>query len=152
MIKIENRFIKTKGNNSLENRTLVDEIKEAEKEKAKIFMEMGILLYQKIRENTIEDASFEKMSDELVELDKLIYNNRLKIEGANLQNHKSTCDCGSIIDEDSKFCSQCGQMIEADEGIRAIKCLSCDSELDVDSKYCVCCGSKLNNQIYIDEK
>lgn len=151
MIKIENRFIKTKEKNP-ENRILVNEIKEAEKEKSKIFMEMGILLYQKIREQAIEDTSFEKMSDELIELDKLIYNNRLKIEGTNQKDYELTCDCGNIIDDDSKFCSQCGKMIELDEEIRTIKCLSCDSELDIDSKYCVCCGSKLNNQIYMDEK
>lgn len=34
---------------------------------------MGILTYQKIREDSINDNSFDKFCDELLELDKLIY-------------------------------------------------------------------------------
>lgn len=49
------------------------EIDDIQEEKAKIFLEMGILTYQKIREDSINDNSFDKFCDELLELDKLIY-------------------------------------------------------------------------------
>lgn len=49
------------------------EIDDIQEEKAKIFLEMGILTYQKIREDSINDNSFDKLCDELLELDKLIY-------------------------------------------------------------------------------
>lgn len=152
MINIENRFIKRKESDNEERKKLKSEIKEAEKEKAKIFMDMGVLLYKKIREQSIEDSSFEKMCDELVILDKLIYANNKILENNEEKNHNLTCDCGNRINEESKFCSQCGKMVDIEECIKVIECLCCGSEIDVDSKYCVCCGSKLNNQIYIDEK
>ncbi|MEZ7044884.1 hypothetical protein ACBS72_00885 [Clostridioides difficile] len=49
------------------------EIDDIQEKKAKIFLEMGILTYQKIREDSINDNSFDKFCDELLELDKLIY-------------------------------------------------------------------------------
>lgn len=48
------------------------EIDDIQEKKAKIFLEMGILTYQKIREDSINDNSFDKFCDELLELDKLI--------------------------------------------------------------------------------
>lgn len=152
MSKVENIFTKIRGNDNAERKKIKSEIKEAEKEKSKIFMDMGILIYKKIREKSIEDPSFDKMCDELVILDKLIYDYNKTLENNEEKNHNLTCDCGNINNEESKFCSQCGKMVEIEECIKTIECLSCGSQIDLDSKYCVCCGSKLNNKIYIDEK
>lgn len=150
MLKIENKFIKAKKTNSEEER-LLNEIVDAEKEKAKIFMEMGILLYKKIREQAIEDQSFEEMSNTLVSLDKLIYENRLSLDEHIDEKKEIECECGNIIGIDSKFCSKCGKMIELQATKEIVECISCGVEIDANSKYCICCGSKLNNQIYVDE-
>lgn len=150
MLKIENRFAKTKKL-EFKKEILKNQIVDAEKEKAEIFMNMGILLYKKIREQAIEDKSFEEMSNSLVRLDKLIYENRLILDD-NINIKKDiNCECGNIINADSKFCSECGKMIDSHINKEVVECISCGVEIDANSKYCICCGSKLNNQIYIDE-
>lgn len=150
MLKIENKFIKSKELNS-EKEQLLKGISDAQSEKARIFMDMGILLYNKIRNQLIEDSGFEEMSDALIRLDKIIYENSLKLENNIDEQYEIECECGNNIDEGSRFCSKCGKMIEIECEEDKVECIYCGIEIDVNSKYCVCCGSKLNNQIYVDE-
>lgn len=138
--KIENKFIKDKERDTVQ------------RDKAKIFMDMGVLAYQRIREGKIYDPSFETMCDEILSLDKSVYDNSLKEEDKYLKENL-VCECGHKINEGNKFCSQCGKIVEiVEEEIDTTSCISCGSEIDIDSSFCICCGSKLNTQIYLDEK
>ena len=53
---------------------------EAQVKKSNILLEMGMILYQKIRNKEIEDESFSELAKELVILDKIIYDESIEIE------------------------------------------------------------------------
>uniref|UniRef100_UPI001034E0B1 zinc ribbon domain-containing protein n=1 Tax=Clostridioides difficile TaxID=1496 RepID=UPI001034E0B1 len=68
------------------------EIDDIQEKKAKIFLEMGILTYQKISEDSINDNSFDKFCDELLELDKLIYEKNMEINEMEMAESNVTCE------------------------------------------------------------
>jgi NADH pyrophosphatase NudC (nudix superfamily) len=126
-----------------ENESLLNEIEDAQKEKARILINMGLILNKKINENEVQVnlSEFEDMNLEILNLDKIIYENNKKLSKIEQINNGIVCECGHHIKDESKFCSQCGKMIEFNEN--NIICPSCEEEIDEDSLYCVCCGKKL---------
>ena len=56
------------------------EIENAQIKKANLLLDMGIMTYEKIRNEIIIDDSFDNISNEILEIDKLIYNNNLRIK------------------------------------------------------------------------
>ena len=148
--KIKNTIFKIKGK-ALEKQSEVKQmaeinkvIDEAQIKKTNLLLEMGILAYEKIRDDGTNDVSLEKLCSEIVETDKIIYGNYLDLVEIEEIDYKAVCKCGHIIDSQSKFCAECGRKIELEEVVEEyIVCEKCDCELEVDSKYCVCCGSKI---------
>ena len=49
-------------------------------------------------------------------------------------------NCGSRIDENSKFCAECGNKIEQE-----VKCPQCSAELPPNTKFCTNCGTKIGD-------
>ena len=47
--------------------------------------------------------------------------------------------CNELLDEDAKFCDNCGSAVA-----KTIKCPGCDELNDPDAKFCDNCGSKLS--------
>ncbi|MEG2195697.1 MAG: zinc ribbon domain-containing protein [Terrisporobacter sp.] len=115
-------------------------INESENKKSILLMEMGVLTYQKIRDNYLCDNDFKSMSNEIFELDRLIYNRNLELEKLKSINAINHCECGNEIKNQDKFCSVCGKKVEESNDIKMTTCNFCDVEIELDSNYCVCCG------------
>ena len=63
----------------------------------------------------------------------------LSKSSAGEQNTKIRCHkCNELLDEDAKFCDNCGIVIA-----KTISCSGCDELNDPDAKFCDNCGSKL---------
>ncbi|MEG1311339.1 MAG: zinc ribbon domain-containing protein [Romboutsia sp.] len=116
-----------------------DEIK-----KTKALLSMGILIYEKIRKNEINDDSFNELCNEILELDKVIYESNNKIDKLEDNKHKIFCECGHIANENDKFCVECGTSIQIEKNEDVFRvCSYCSSDMYLDFNYCTCCGNKL---------
>lgn len=118
-------------------------INEAEDKKSTLLIELGMLTYQKIRNGYSYDEMFENIANEIMELDKIIYNNNIELEKIKKSSDTNKCECGNIIKLEDKFCSVCGMSLEDLSKDETITCEFCGAEIDEDSNYCVCCGSKV---------
>ena len=80
MQNISNKFSRNKIEN--EKNDIYMEIENAQIKKANLLLDMGIMTYEKIRNEIIIDDSFDNICNEILEIDKLIYNNNLRIKKA----------------------------------------------------------------------
>lgn len=137
-----------KNKSSLENlkekNKLNIEIEKAQNEKTKIFVNAGIELYEMVRNEQVMQEDLVNLFDNMVELDKTIYELNLKVEKIQSKN-SIKCECGNILKDNSKFCSQCGKKIE--EEVEFEICEFCSSEIRENAKFCVCCGNKVSKNI-----
>lgn len=119
-----------------------DNILDLEKKKVELLLDMGMMTYQKIRNNIINDIDFNEISNEILDVDKLIYDKNLELNKLTNLNTKKKCVCGNEVDNSDKFCSICGKNVE-DEIKEYVICERCSTNVDIDSNYCTCCGSKI---------
>ena len=129
MQNISNKFSRNKIEN--EKNDIYMEIENAQIKKANLLLDMGIMTYEKIRNEIIIDDSFDNICNEILEIDKLIYNNKDLV-----------CECGSILNSENNFCGSCGKKVEIEDNY-LIECTRCNSLNEEDSVYCACCGIKL---------
>lgn len=118
------------------------EIHEYEDKKSEKIMELGMIVYDKIRKGLIDESLFGEIIYEIRKVDLEIYNRMLDI--ANIERHDENtpvCECGYIPKSDERFCPKCGKEINKEKNF--MLCDVCASKIDVDSKFCVCCGSKV---------
>ena len=118
------------------------EIHEFEDKKSEKIMELGMIVYDKVRNELIDQSIFGEIIYEIRKIDLEIYNRMLDI--ANIEGHDENtpvCECGYIPKSDEKFCPKCGREIDREKNF--MLCDVCASKIDVDSKFCVCCGSKV---------
>ncbi|MDY4573800.1 MAG: zinc ribbon domain-containing protein [Intestinibacter sp.] len=118
------------------------EIHEFEDKKSEKIMELGMIVYDKVRNDLIDQSIFGEIIYEIRKIDLEIYNRMLDI--ANIEGHDENtpvCECGYIPKSDEKFCPKCGREIDREKNF--MLCDVCASKIDVDSKFCVCCGSKV---------
>lgn len=134
--------------NSNESIKIKNIIKDAEYKKSLLLIDMGSLTYQKIRENIIIDKDFDTICTEILELDKIIYNNNKELENINKINTISYCECGNKMKKGDKFCSICGKKSDELIETETIECEFCNQHIELDSIYCVCCGNKVTKVIY----
>ncbi|MBO3446019.1 zinc ribbon domain-containing protein [Clostridium sp. CCUG 7971] len=119
-------------------------INEAELKKTNLLLEMGILTLKKIRLNEINDYSFNELCNEILELDKIIYENNLNINQLEKDKRGIFCECGYVANVNDKFCVECGRKIQSEDSQVDFKiCTHCNNKMDADSNYCICCGNKL---------
>ncbi|WP_042273098.1 zinc ribbon domain-containing protein [[Clostridium] dakarense] len=151
--KIEKNFSKVqdnieKGKEKVDNLKSKLDIKkvinEAEVKKTNILLEMGMLTFKKIRSKEINDYSFNEFCDEILELDKIIYESNLNINELETDKRGIFCECGYVANINDKFCVECGRKIQSEDNQVDLKiCEHCNNEMDKDSNYCICCGNKL---------
>ncbi|MGN1031879.1 MAG: zinc ribbon domain-containing protein, partial [Intestinibacter sp.] len=118
------------------------EIYEYEDKKSEKIMELGMIVYDKVRNGLLDQSLFGEIIYEIRKVDLEIYNRMLDI--ANIEGHDENtpvCECGYIPKDDEKFCPKCGKEINREKNF--MLCDVCASKIDVDSKFCVCCGSKV---------
>lgn len=136
-----------------EKSTLSDEMDDYQLKKTNLLLEMGELLYTKLRNNTIIDNDFDDYKNQIIDIDKHIYDISMKIKEIESLKNDTTCECGSVLNQNAKFCGECGKKIEIEEiQVKYIICNNCDSEVDLESKYCSCCGFKLEEKIILDNE
>lgn len=140
MQNIGDKFLKNKTQN--EKNDIYMEIENAQMKKANLLLDIGIMTYDKIRNNMIIDSSFDNICNEILEIDKIIYNNNLKLKKIEEKSNELVCECGSILKSENKFCGICGKKVEIEDN-HLIECTRCDSLNEEDSVYCGCCGIKL---------
>ena len=140
MKNINNKLSK----NNIENEKFIilEEIENAERKKENLLLNMGIMTYEKIRNEKIVDESFDNICDELLEVDKLIYNNNIKINKLEETSKDIICECGNILNSENNFCGICGKKIEIKNSYYN-ECKKCNTLNEDDSIYCGCCGIKL---------
>lgn len=145
--KIKDKIEKSKNKVDLvkEKNSINKIINENQELKSRLFLDMGILTYDKIRKNEIVDTDFDEISNEIVKIDKIIYENMKIIEALNKSMEESICECGKTISKGAKFCAECGKKVEIElEEKEYITCEICNMNIDIDSIYCICCGNKIN--------
>lgn len=130
--------------NLKEKNKLNIEIEKAQKEKTKIFVNAGVKLYEMVRKEEVTQENFVNLFDGMIELDKIIYESNLKLEKIQSKNNIK-CECGNTLNDNGKFCSQCGKKIE-DEAEHEI-CEICSSDIIEGAKFCMCCGNKVSKSI-----
>ena len=140
MKNISDKFLRNKIEN--EKNDIYMEIENAKIKKANLLLDMGIMIYEKIRSEIIIDDSFDNICNEILEIDKLIYNNNLRIKTLEEKSQEIVCECGSVINSENRFCGTCGKKVEIEEDYLT-ECTRCDSLNEEDSVYCACCGIKL---------
>jgi len=140
MQNIGDKFLKQKVDNEKNN--IYTEIENAQMRKTDLLLNLGIKTYEKIRKGIIIDDSFDNICDKILEIDKLIYNNNLKIQSLEEKSKDIVCECGSVLNLENNFCGSCGKKIEI-ENEYLIECTICNSLNEEDSVYCGCCGRKL---------
>lgn len=140
MQNINKKFLKNKLEPEIHD--IFMEIENAQIKKANLLLDMGIITYEKIRNKTIIDDSFDNLCSEILEIDKIIYNNNLKIQSLEEKSKDIVCECGRILNSDNNFCGSCGKKIEVEEEY-LIECITCNSLNEEDAVYCGCCGRKL---------
>lgn len=140
MQNIGGKFLKHKLDN--EKNDIYTEIENAQMRKTDLLLNLGMIAYEKIRKSIIIDESFDNICDEILEIDKLIYNNKLKIKTLEESSKELVCECGNILNSENNFCPSCGKKIEVEEEY-FIECARCNALNEDDSIYCGCCGIKL---------
>ena len=140
MQNIGGKFLKHKLDN--EKNDIYTEIENAQMRKTDLLLNLGMIAYEKIRKAIIIDESFDDICNEILEIDKLIYNNKLKIKTLEESSKELVCECGNILNSENNFCPACGKKIEVEEEY-FIECARCNTLNEDDSIYCGCCGIKL---------
>ena len=140
MQNISDKFSRNKIEN--EKNDIYKEIEIAKTKKANLLLDIGIMTYEKIRNEIIIDDSFDNICNEILEIDKLIYNNNLRIKTLEEKSRELVCECGSVLNSENKFCGTCGKKVEIEENYLT-ECIRCNSLNEEDSVYCACCGIKL---------
>lgn len=127
-----------------EKNKIIKNINKLEDLKAESLLSLGIVAFEKIRKNIIEDDDFNEICEVIKNYDIEIYNNYTQLRSLEDKNMKTKCECGYLAFHGEKFCSQCGNSLVKEEK-EYIICLNCNEKIDVDSNYCVCCGNKVEN-------
>lgn len=124
--------------------------KEATQKKTKILLDMGQQVSLLIREGQLRHAGLERLSESLVQLEPIIYRSNLKIqEISEKSNGHISCECGTPIQANDKFCGNCGKktvILEAVPTIERVACPSCQEQFPITSIYCSCCGTRLSKE------
>lgn len=94
----------------------------------KLMNEYGIAVFSfNIANIIIDDKDLERLTNSYKQIKKT-------------ENHVCR-NCGSMLKENDKFCSECGKKVEMSK-----KCPSCFAEISDESKFCSSCGNALNKK------
>ncbi|CEI73353.1 zinc ribbon domain-containing protein [Romboutsia hominis] len=119
-------------------------IDEVENKRRILLEEIGILVYEKIRQGEITNLEIREACKPLIGFDYTIYDNKKKIQEINNKKNGLTCDCGARISLEDKFCGGCGTKVEIpDDNTEYIECSSCETIVPENSNFCPCCGYKI---------
>ena len=111
--------------------------------KEEALLELGIYIYQKVREGLLNNSEINEKCESIIGFDHVIYDAKVKIDEFQKQLQGIKCICGATLTTEDKFCGQCGQKVEIPvDTTEYIECERCLSKIDKNSIYCPCCGIK----------
>ncbi len=61
-------------------------------------------------------------------------------------------NCGAQIEENMKFCTECGSKMELPETTEELKCPSCSAQLPPNTSFCTECGTKIETTQELQKK
>ena len=119
-------------------------VEDANLRKEEALLNLGILVYQKVREGLLDNEEINEKCESIIGFDHVIYDSKVKIDKFNKQLQGIKCSCGAILTPEDRFCGKCGQKVEIPvDNTEYIECKRCLSNIDKTSTYCPCCGIKL---------
>lgn len=139
--------------NASKNTKIKFQIKEEEAQLEEYYKELGEIYYMEMRE---QGHRTEKTSGEMLllidgaieEIERL--GNLLMYREIDYDDDLLRCSkCGQVVNEEDKFCSQCGAPIEIDDKVvvyedkKFIECKHCQKRMEVGTSYCPRCGTKV---------
>lgn len=128
-----------------ETSQLNKQVEDLSQKKLEMIIKLGMTTHKKIREGHIDDTELNDIYKSIVGFDYIIYETKNKIKDMILENEGIPCECGNRINEDFKFCNQCGKKVEQIKtNINLRQCNNCEMDIDDTAKFCPCCGVILN--------
>lgn len=100
---------------------------------------------EKIKEYIVPDVNSSIENFKSVTSDQKTNIDEIKNTSTTENHNKTFCEnecsnCGAKIEENSKFCQQCGNKIEIK---KSYFCTQCGERITVGAKYCAICGAKI---------
>lgn len=138
---------KNKLQTSQEIVSLRDEVISFQDKRTSLILELGELTYGQMRDSGMDQDLVNSIGNEILDLDKKIFNLLSTIGEKSAKENDSLCECGATLTLNDKFCKECGKKVElfsAKVDLETIRCNRCDMENLVGNKFCNCCGIKLN--------
>jgi NADH pyrophosphatase NudC (nudix superfamily) len=123
-------------------------IEETAGKRAEELIKLGEAVYRKIRLGEIQDPHLLSLSEVLVELDKVLYQTKEKMEKL-LENQEkgNVCmHCKHPLSPGGRFCGACGQPVaqEEENSGQYTACPRCEQNVPYPADFCTCCGIKLS--------
>lgn len=123
-------------------------VNDLSQKKSRVFLDLGQLAYEKIRNGQISDLDLIEITKDVIQLDKKMYSTLRQLsELNNSQQQGPTCEnCGNITDGFDKYCGSCGSKVKTQLDIHIpgdMECLSCGELAPLNAKHCPCCGMSI---------
>lgn len=146
MNDVQNKISNTKS--KIEDKKIISNynktIEEAQRKRNEILLQIGKLVYTKLRKNEMEDSEISEKCKTIAGFDYIIYENKKLIQEINERNQGYICGCGTEISEGSKFCIGCGNKVEIPvDNTEYIGCSNCEMNVPSEANFCPCCGYKM---------
>lgn len=140
---IQNNFEKGKEKVEVvkEKSKLSKIIEDAQDKKSQLLCEIGLVMYQKIREGIIVEQDLDDICESIKGFDYIIYDSKNKISMLETMQSENKCSCGNEIEDTDKFCRGCGKKVEVlVYKTELCRCNNCEADIEYGSKFCPCCG------------
>lgn len=125
----------TGGSNSSLKKLIDDKIKE----KNQVYSFIGMEVYDRCQEKTLEIPGIEIYLEKMQELETEISELEAKRQSIELQKKGTTiCQCGNVLSANQSFCTNCGCVVDNGKML----CI-CGTEVSKSEKFCPHCGTDL---------
>lgn len=115
---------------------------ELKNERVSALTELGFYFDKLIRDGNFNEPKALDMSEALHRIEKELYET-LKV---NKENSDLVCpSCKKPVENNSKFCNNCGFNIEEYKNRVVASCNFCGCEIEENANYCIVCGKKIDN-------
>jgi hypothetical protein len=122
------------------NQGLKKSLEEKISEKSKIYGFIGMETYDLYKAGKIAHPELDIYFEKMKELEQEIANIQTELDKAkNPANGTTRCSCGNVLTPGTKFCPQCGKVVESD----TITC-KCGQLIKRDMMFCPYCGQKVS--------
>ncbi|WCN37963.1 zinc ribbon domain-containing protein [Aneurinibacillus uraniidurans] len=129
-----------------ESSELRKKVNESLSKKAEILLKIGQEAHFLFRQGELENTEIQKLSESLIEIDRVLFETVKKIEDLNQNTQTFVCECGAHLSSHDKFCGSCGRKIilpTIESSGETTTCDTCENLVPIEDSYCGCCGTKV---------